>query len=73
MLYIILNVFKNPKAKEISGNLNSKRNVYIMVKMRKRIASIANGGFSGNEAYVNPSGLSGKYTGADGLKVWFTY
>ena len=44
-----------------------------MVKMRKRIASIANGGFSGNEAYVNPSGLSGKYTGADGLKVWFTY
>lgn len=36
-------------------------------------SAIANGGFSGNEAYVNPSGLSGKYTGADGLKVWFTY
>jgi len=37
------------------------------------VATNVKGGFSGNEAYVNPSGLSGKYTGADGLKVWFTY
>lgn len=50
-------------------NYISKSNVQSAILVETGVK----GGFSGNEAYVNPSGLSGKYTGADGLKVWFTY
>lgn len=43
------------------------------VKSLNLVATGETAGYSSCDAYVEPSGSSGKYTGADGLKVWFTY
>ncbi|MCM1007273.1 MAG: hypothetical protein NC485_04945 [Ruminococcus flavefaciens] len=49
---------------------------YISVKDVKSYILSGGGGYAGywsSDAYVEPSGRSGYYTGADAIRVWFTY
>lgn len=49
---------------------------YISVKDVKSYVPNGSGGYAGywsTDAFVEPSGKSGYYTGADAIRVWFTY